>query len=88
LKREAKEPCIVNHPILRHRRRSPRTWANLAFGAVALLGAAALSAPTPLQNALFDDELATHWIYDDFAKAKEEAATTGKPILALMRCVP
>jgi len=28
------------------------------------------------------------WIYDDLAKAQEQARTTGKPILMVLRCIP
>jgi len=55
---------------------------------VGLLAAGALQAQVGLQKALFDDEVASHWIYDDWGKAVREAKATGKPILALLRCVP
>jgi len=29
-----------------------------------------------------------HWIYNDYAQARAEARKTGKPILAVIRCIP
>ncbi|MCC2672352.1 MAG: hypothetical protein K0Q72_4824 [Armatimonadetes bacterium] len=63
-------------------------WAVSLLAAVGLLAAAGLKAQTMLQKALFDDEVAAHWIYDDFGKAVAQAQATGKPILAVLRCVP
>jgi len=57
------------------------------IAAVTLL-AGALHAQTALQKALNDDQVAAHWIYDDYNKAVAQAQATGKPILALLRCVP
>ena len=34
------------------------------------------------------DNAADFWIYDDIAKARSEAAKTGKPLLVSFRCVP
>ena len=70
--------------------KAPRRGRWLA-GAVALAGlltAAGLHAQETLQQALFDDRVARHWIYDDFSRAVQQAKATGKPILALLRCVP
>ena len=53
-----------------------------------LVGAARLGAQTALQTALHDEPVASHWIYDDFGKAVAQARAAGKPILALLRCVP
>lgn len=41
-----------------------------------------------LQQALKDVDIAPHWIYDDFPKAKAEALATKKPMLVVLRCVP
>jgi hypothetical protein len=62
-------------------------WAAGALALLGLLGAASLRAQDMLQKALGDD-VAAHWIYDDWGKAVELARSTGKPILALVRCVP
>jgi hypothetical protein len=43
---------------------------------------------TPLGKSLNDIEPADHWIYDDWPAAVAEAKKTGKPILAVLRCVP
>jgi serine protease Do len=43
---------------------------------------------TPLGKSLNDIETADHWIYDDWPAAIAEAKKTGKPILAVLRCVP
>ena len=65
-----------------------KRWVAAALAGVGLLTGAALQAQNALQKALFDDQVAAHWIYDDFGKAVEQAKATGKPILALLRCVP
>jgi hypothetical protein len=59
----------------------------LTLGA-ALLAVAGLQAQVPLQKALFDDELGSHWIYDDWSRTVTEAKAANKPILALFRCAP
>ncbi len=33
-------------------------------------------------------EAGGYWIYNDFAKAQSEAKKTGKPLIAVMRCIP
>lgn len=43
---------------------------------------------TPLGKSLNDIDTADHWIYDDWPAAVAEAKKTGKPILAVLRCVP
>ena len=63
-------------------------WAAALVVAAGLLATAVVQAQTVLQKALFDDEVASHWIYDDFGKAVAQAQATGKPILAVLRCVP
>jgi hypothetical protein len=63
-------------------------WLISGLAAAGLLAGAALQAQVPLQKALFDDEVAAHWIYDDWDRAAGEARASGKPILALLRCVP
>lgn len=68
-----------------------RSAARCLLGAVvglALLGPAALHAQSRLRKSLADDQVAAHWIYDDLPKAVKEARASGKPILALLRCVP
>jgi serine protease Do len=52
----------------------------------------ALSASTawaqPLRETLKDIEVAPHWIYDDLQAAIDQAKSTGKPLLVVLRCVP
>jgi len=43
---------------------------------------------TPLGEAVRDINVADHWIYDDWERALAEAKASGKPILAVVRCVP
>jgi TolA-binding protein len=50
-------------------------------------GLAAVEAQT-LQDQLKDTEIAPHWIYDDLPRAKDEARTSGKPLMVVLRCVP
>jgi len=64
-----------------------RGWWMSSLAGVCLLGGAGLQAQVSLKQSLFD-EVVPHWIYDDFDKAVQEAKATGKPILALIRCVP
>jgi hypothetical protein len=63
-----------------------RLFRSAAAGAL-LLVAAGLRAQVPLKQAL-KDEVAAHWIYDDWGRAVEVAKAEKKPILALLRCVP
>jgi len=72
----------------RKRRLTARRPLAFALAAAALLASGALYAQTSLQKLLFDDEVAAHWIYDDFEAAQRAAREAGKPILALLRCVP
>ena len=68
--------------------RSRRTrWLTGTLAALGILAAAGLGAQEMLKTALHDDA-APHWIYDDFPRAVEQAKATGKPILAVVRCVP
>lgn len=59
-----------------------------------LLLAAFLPGPGParaqeaLQQRLRDFRVGDHWIYDDWERARKLAATTGRPIFAVFRCVP
>lgn len=41
-----------------------------------------------LGKSVKDIPVASHWIYDDLAKAKAQAKETGKPMLVVFRCVP
>jgi hypothetical protein len=45
-------------------------------------------AVSPLGEALKDIETAPHWIYDDWQAALQQAKTSGKPLLVVLRCVP
>lgn len=62
-------------------------WLLGALAAIGSLAGTGLQAQAPLQKALHDD-VAPHWIYDDFAAAVAQAKATKSPILALLRCVP
>lgn len=66
--------------------RQPFPWF---LASIALLCATlTVPAQTELQKSLQDIKIAPHWIYDDLPKAFDEAKTTGKPILVVLRCVP
>ena len=65
-----------------------RRWALGLLASLALLSTVSLQAQNRLRKSLVDDQVAAHWIYDDYAKAVAQAKATGKPILALLRCVP
>ena len=52
------------------------------------VGSAGAGERTPLGESVKDIEVADHWIYDDWPAAVAEAKKTGKPILAVLRCVP
>jgi serine protease Do len=73
------------------RDRQPRSgrgrWLLGAVTAVAVMAAAGIQAQGTLKAALNDD-FAPHWLYDDLPKAVEQAKASGKPILAVLRCVP
>lgn len=57
--------------------------------AVLLLSLCSVSyAQSELQTSLKDTNIAPHWIYDDLPKAIEQAKTTGKPLMVVLRCVP
>lgn len=60
---------------------------------LAAFSAAAAAEFTPaeqseLGKSVKDIQVASHWIYDDLAKAKAQAKETGKPLLVVLRCVP
>ena len=42
----------------------------------------------PLREKLSDTAPGERWIYDDWNKAKADASSSGKPIMAVFRCVP
>lgn len=44
--------------------------------------------PAELRKILREDDLAPRWIYHDLDAARAEAQRTGKPILAMLKCVP
>lgn len=63
---------------------------NLITGITLLAGLAAaqeISKPE-LQKKLKDTAVHASWIYDDLPAALETAKASGKPVLALFRCVP
>ncbi len=68
------------------RRLVPLTLAAL------LAAGAGTGKPAPkdpkLQEALHDNALSAHWIYNDLDRAFLEAKKNGKPLLAVIRCVP
>jgi hypothetical protein len=55
--------------------------------AAALLMAAQDVTKDELRDGLGDAALRGAWVYDDLEAARAEARTSGKPILALARCV-
>lgn len=76
-------------------------WLCVALGAAALAAHAAAqdksadapwfrpeTDPAALKEALNDDEISDRWIYHDLNAARAKARDTGKPIVALFRCVP
>jgi serine protease Do len=60
--------------------------------AAALVAAGPAAAQTPREKKVRDDkarvEAAGYWIYNDLPKAVAEAKATGKPIVAVFRCIP
>ena len=44
--------------------------------------------PVLLKAALLDGDVSSRWIYHDLNAAREQARATGKPIVAVFRCVP
>jgi hypothetical protein len=56
----------------------------------ALLLAAALAHADDKEalRAALKDDIKGDWIYDDLPKAFAEAERTGKPLMAVFRCVP
>jgi len=60
----------------------------LSFLAFGLAITALAGERTPLGESIKDIEVADHWIYDDWPAAQAEAKKTGKPIMAVLRCVP
>ena len=64
---------------------------NLLAGCTLLAGLAATAVQEPTKQELrkkLKDDVHASWIYDDLPAAFETAKTSGKPILALFRCVP
>ena len=64
---------------------------NLIAGCALLAGLAATAAQEGPKEALrkkLKDDVHASWIYDDFPAALAAGAKTGKPILAVFRCVP
>jgi serine protease Do len=53
-----------------------------------LLGLAAENRDTKVRNDRTDVMSDGRWIYNDFPKAVSEAQRSGKPLLAVLRCVP
>src|SRR5215831_5090319 len=69
--------------------RSMRAAQSLLIGIVLSSGAPIPGGEkTPLGEAIRDIDVANHWIYDDWPKAVAQAKASGKPILAVVRCVP
>lgn len=62
-----------------------RMWLPLAVLAACLANSA--SGDEKLQEALAD-EVAEHWLYDDWKAAVAQAEQAKKPIFAVFRCVP
>ena len=73
--------------------RSRQLSRRLVFGTTLVLLVLAIPALTlarqgNLREILRDDAIAARWIYDDWPAAQARAKQTGKPILAVFRCVP
>ena len=64
-----------------------RTWC-LQLVVLGFVTTSQAGERTPLGESLKDIDTADHWIYDDWPAAQAEAKKTGKPILAVLRCVP
>lgn len=64
----------------------------MVLGAVVLTVALAPAQPNAREKKVREDrariEAEKFWIYNDFPAAKAEAKKTGKPILAVLRCIP
>lgn len=61
----------------------------LAAGLFLIAGfAAAQELPKAELKKRLKDDVHASWIYDDLPAALAEGAKTGKPILAVFRCVP
>lgn len=67
-------------------------WAAAALLACALAAAAARPPQDPakekLKTALKDNDVVGEWFYDDIHGAFAQARKSGRPILAVLRCVP
>jgi serine protease Do len=63
-------------------------WLILVACAGIVISCAEISAQSGLRESLKDIEIAPHWIYDDLPAALDQARATGKPVLAVFRCVP
>ncbi|HZN62850.1 MAG TPA: hypothetical protein VFC90_10650 [Planctomycetota bacterium] len=63
--------------------------APLATGLILIAGfTAAQELPKAELKKRLKDDAHSSWIYDDLSAAFAEAKKTGKPILAVFRCVP
>ncbi len=60
----------------------------MRYAAAVLLLAAQDLGKEELRETLADAAPKGAWIYDDLAAARAAAATAGKPIFAVARCVP
>jgi serine protease Do len=62
----------------------------ISLAALACLVAAAPQDPEKdrLRQALGDNDLVGTWIYDDLPAGYAEAKKSGKPLMAVIRCVP
>ncbi len=68
-------------------RGSAGRWLLVILAALPLLAAASDSGEK-LRALLKDGELSGDWVYDDLDGALKRAGKEGKPVLAVLRCVP
>lgn len=57
-------------------------------GLAALAGLAGVATGQGMLQKALNDDVAPHWIYDDWSAAVSQARASGKPIMAVVRCVP
>ena len=58
------------------------------LGLIAPALASAQDRNTKVRNDRVEVSASGDWIYNDLSRAREEAAKTGKPLLAVIRCIP
>jgi hypothetical protein len=69
-------------------RRPPMIRLGCLLAVLPLLAFAAENRDTKVRNDRADVMSDGRWIYNDFPRALAEAQRSGKPLLAVLRCVP